>query len=162
PVVRSALAELPWEGCIGALLTGLMVVLFLRDWRSALVVVVNIPIALMSGVLALYISGQTINIMTLGGLALAVGILVDEATVCLENLPFPLPRGPSIPRALLGATAETTGPRLLAMLCVLVMFTPAFFMTGTAKSMFLPLALAVGFAMAASYFLSSTLVPVLM
>src|SRR5262249_50533761 len=87
------LAELPWEGCIGTLLTGLMVVLFLRDWRSAVVVVVNIPIALMSGVLALWISGQTINLMTLGGLALAVGILVDEATVCLENIHVHLARG---------------------------------------------------------------------
>lgn len=162
PVVTSALAELPWEGCLGALLTGLMVILFLRDWRSALVVVVNIPIALMSGVLALWISGQTINLMTLGGLALAVGILVDEATVCLENIHVHLARGQTVARAALDATAETTGPRLLAMLCILVMFTPALFMTGAAKAMFLPLALAVGFAMAASYFLSSTLVPVLM
>jgi len=162
PVVKSALAELPWEGCVGALLTGLMVILFLRDWRSALVVIVNIPISLMSGVLALWISGQTINLMTLGGLALAVGILVDEATVCLENIHVHLARGQSVARAALDATTETTGPRLLAMLCVLVMFTPALFMTGAAKAMFLPLALAVGFAMAASYFLSSTLVPVLM
>jgi multidrug efflux pump subunit AcrB len=162
PVVKSALAELPWEACVGALLTGLMVILFLRDWRSALVVVVNIPIALMSGVLALWISGQTINLMTLGGLALAVGILVDEATVCLENIHVHLARGQSVARAALDATAETTGPRLLAMLCILVMFTPALFMTGAAKAMFLPLALAVGFAMAASYFLSSTFVPVLM
>ena len=162
PVVKNALAELPWEACIGALLTGLMVILFLRDWRSAMVVVVNIPIALMSAVLALWISGQTINLMTLGGLALAVGILVDEATVCLENIHVHLSRGQSVARAALDATAETTGPRLLAMLCILVMFTPALFMTGAAKAMFLPLALAVGFAMAASYFLSSTLVPVLM
>jgi multidrug efflux pump subunit AcrB len=162
PVVTSALAELPWEGCVGALLTGLMIILFLRDWRSALVVVVNIPISLMCGVLALWLSGQTINLMTLGGLALAVGILVDEATVCLENIHVHLARGQSVARAALEATAETTGPRLLAMLCILVMFAPALFMTGAAKAMFLPLALAVGFAMAASYFLSSTLVPVLM
>ncbi len=162
PVVTSALSELPWEGCVGALLTGLMVILFLRDWRSALVVVVNIPIALMSGVLALWLSGQTINLMTLGGLALAVGILVDTTTVCMENIHVHLARGQSIARAALDATMETAGPRLLAMLCILVMFTPALFMTGAAKAMFLPLALAVGFAMAASYFLSSTLVPVLM
>src|SRR5215475_7321728 len=162
PVVKSALAELPWEACVGALLTGLMVILFLRDWRSAVVVVVNIPISLMSGALALWISGQTINLMTLGGLALAVGILVDEATVCMENIHAHLARGQPIARAALDATTETTGPRLLAMLCILVMFTPALFMTGAAKSMFLPLALAVGFAMAGSYFLSSTLVPVLM
>ena len=162
PVVKGALAELPWEACVGALLTGLMVILFLRDWRSALVVVVNIPIALMSAVLALWISGQTINLMTLGGLALAVGILVDTTTVCMENIHVHLARGHSVARAALDATAETTGPRLLAMLCILVMFTPALFMTGAAKAMFVPLTLAVGFAMAASYFLSSTLVPVLM
>ena len=162
PVVTQALSELPWEACLGALLTGLMVVIFLLDWRSALVVVVNIPIALMSGVLALWLGGQTINLMTLGGLALAVGILVDEATVCLENIHVHLARGESVARAALDATRETTGPRLLAMLCILVMFTPAFFMVGAAKAMFFPLALAVGFAMVASYFLSSTLVPVLM
>lgn len=162
PVVKKALAGLPWEACIGALLTGLMVILFLRDWRSALVVVLNIPIALMSAVLALWISGQTINLMTLGGLALAVGILVDTTTVCMENIHVHLARGQSIARAALDATTETTGPRLLAMLCILVMFAPALFMTGAAKAMFLPLTLAVGFAMAASYFLSSTLVPVLM
>jgi multidrug efflux pump subunit AcrB len=162
PVVTRALAELPWEACLGALLTGLMVILFLRDWRSALVVVVNIPIALMSGVLALWLGGQTINLMTLGGLALAVGILVDTTTVCMENIHVHLARGQSVARAALDATAETTGPRLLAMLCILVMFTPALFMTGAAKAMFVPLALAVGFAMSASYFLSSTLVPVLM
>lgn len=161
-VVKSALAELPWEACMGALLTGLMVILFLRNWRSALVVIVNIPISLMCGVLALWISGQTINLMTLGGLALAVGILVDEATVCLENIHVHLAQGQSMARAALDATRETTAPRLLAMLCILVMFTPALFMTGAAKAMFLPLALAVGFAMAASYFFSSTLVPVLM
>lgn len=161
PVVARALAGLPWEGGLGALLTGLMVILFLRDWRSALVVVVNIPLSLMAAVLALWASGQTVNIMSLGGLTLAVGILVDEATVCLENLHVHLERGCPAAWAALDAARETTGPRLLAMLCVLVMFTPALFMTGAAKAMFLPLALAVGFAMAASYLLSSTLVPVL-
>jgi multidrug efflux pump subunit AcrB len=160
-VVKSALAGLPWEGVLGALLTGLMVVLFLRDWRSAIVVVINIPISLMAAVLVLWLCGQTVNLMTLGGLSLAVGILVDEATVCLENIHVHRARGSSAARAALEATTETTGPRLLAMLCVLVMFTPALFMTGAARSMFLPLALAVGFAMAASYLLSSTLVPVL-
>ncbi len=161
PMVTRALAGLPLEGLLGAVLTGLMVILFLRDWRSALIVVVNIPLSLMAAVLALWVSGQTINLMTLGGLALAVGILVDEATVCLENIHVHRARGQSIARAGLDATVETTGPRLLAMLCVLVMFAPAFFMTGAAKAMFLPLALAVGFSMAASYLLSSTLVPVL-
>jgi multidrug efflux pump subunit AcrB len=161
PLVTRALAGLPWEGGLGAALAGLMVLLFLRDWRSAFVVVVNIPISLMAAVLGLWFHGETVNIMTLGGLALAVGILVDEATVCLENIHVHRERGASASRAALDATVETTGPRLLAMLCVLVMFAPALFMVGAGKAMFLPLALAVGFAMAASYLLSSTLVPVL-
>jgi multidrug efflux pump subunit AcrB len=159
--VTSAITTLVTEGALGALLTGLMVLLFLRDWRSALIVVINIPIALMASVLALRISGQTVNIMTLGGLALAVGILVDEATVCIENIHVHLARGEPLARGTLEATTETIGPRLLAMLCILAIFTPAFFMTGTAKAMFLPLALAVGFSMIASYLLASTLVPIL-
>jgi multidrug efflux pump subunit AcrB len=161
PVVTHALKELPWEGAMGGILTGLMVVAFLRDWRSAVVVVFNIPISLMSAVFGLWLSGQTVNLMTLGGLALAVGLLVDEAIVCLENIQVHVSGGKPVARASLDATVETTGPRLLAMLCVLVMFAPALFMAGVAKAMFMPLALAVGFAMAASYLLSSTLVPVL-
>ena len=161
PHVRRALAGLPLEGALGAVLTGLMVLLFLRDWRSALVVVVNIPLSLMAALLALCLSGQTINIMTLGGLVLAVGILVDEATVCLENIHVHRARGSSLAVAALDATTETTGPRLLAMLCIVAMFIPVLFMTGAAWAMFLPLSLAVGFAMVASYVLSSTLVPIM-
>ncbi len=161
PVVKQALAGLPIEAALGALLTGLMILLFLRDGRGAWVVVITIPVALMAAVLALWLCGQTINLMTLGGLALAVGILVDEAAVCLENIHVHLANGRPLARAALDATMETAGPRLLAMLCLLVMFLPALFMTGAAKAMFLPLTLAVGFAMAASYLLSSTLVPVL-
>jgi len=161
PMVTRTLAGLPMEGVLGAGLTGLMIILFLRDWRSAVMVVVNIPVSLMAAVLGLWVSGQTLNLMTLGGLALAVGILVDEAIVCVENIQVHLARGESVARAALDAATETTRPRFLAMFCVLAMFTPAFFMTGTAKAMFFPLALAVGFAMAASYLLSSTLVPVL-
>src|SRR5712664_485441 len=161
PYVTRAIAGLTLEGALGALLTGLMVLLFLRDWRSALIVVINIPLSLMGAVLALWITKQTINIMTLGGLALAVGILVDEATVCIENIHTHLTRGRPMARASLDATLETVGPRLLAMLCILAMFTPTLFMTGAAKAMFLPLSLAVGFAMVASYLLSSTLVPIL-
>jgi multidrug efflux pump subunit AcrB len=142
-------------------LTGLMVVLFLRDWRSALVVVLNIPLSVAAALLALWVSGQTVNIMTLGGLALAVGILVDEATVTIENIHTHLGRGSSLSRAALDATAETTVPRMLAMLCILAVFIPAFFMEGAGKSLFVPLAMAVGFSMIASYVLSSTLVPVL-
>ena len=159
--VTSAIASLMTEGGLGALLTGVMVLLFLRDWRSAVVVLINIPLSLMAALLALWISGQTVNIMTLGGLALAVGILVDEATVSIENIHVHLARGEPLARGTLEATTETIGPRLLAMICILAMFIPALFMTGAAKAMFLPLSLAVGFSMIASYLLSSTLVPIL-
>jgi len=161
PYVERALSALTLEGSLGALLTGLMILLFLRDWRSALIVVVNIPLSLTASMLALWVSGQTVNIMTLGGLALVVGILVDEATVDLENIHVHLVRGKTVAQSALDATMETRGPRLLAMLCIVSMFTPALFMIGAAKAMFVPLALAVGFAMIASYFLSSTLVPIL-
>ncbi len=161
PYVTRAMSSLVLEGALGAVLTGLMVLLFLRDWRSAFIVVINIPLALMGSVLALWLTKQTVNIMTLGGLALAVGILVDEATVCIENIHTHLTRGRSIGRAALEATTETTGPRFLAMLCILAIFSPTLFMVGAAKAMFLPLSLAVGFAMVTSYLLSSTLVPIL-
>jgi len=161
PYVTAAISGLTLEGGLGAALTGLMILLFLRDWRSALIVVINIPLSLMGAVLALWLTHQTVNIMTLGGLALAVGILVDEATVCIENIHTHLVRGQPLARASLDATTETTGPRLLAMLCILAMFTPTFFMVGAAKAMFAPLSLAVGFTMVASYLLSSTLVPIL-
>jgi multidrug efflux pump subunit AcrB len=161
PVVQRAIGDLVKEGALGAVLTGLMVLLFLRDWRGAFIVVLNIPIALLAAVFALWVSGQSIHLMTLGGLALAVGILVDEATVAIENIHAHLARGVPLARAALDATRETTGPRFLAMLCVLAVFTPALFMAGAAKALFTPLALAVGFAMIASYILSSTLVPIL-
>ncbi len=159
--VKRALTGLIQEGSLGAILTGVMVVLFLRDWRSALIVVVNIPLALMAALLALKLTGHTVNIMTLGGLALAVGILVDEATVDLENIHVHLTRGKRLALAAFDATNETRVPRLLAMLCILAMFTPALFMAGAARALFLPLALAVGFSMVGSYFLSSTVVPIL-
>jgi multidrug efflux pump subunit AcrB len=161
PYVTRAIDGLTLEGALGAILTGLMILLFLRDWRSAFIVVINIPLSLMCAVLALWISHQTVNIMTLGGLALAVGILVDEATVSIENIHVHLETGKSLMRAARDATTETTGPRLLAMLSVLAMFTPALLMTGAARAMFVPLSLAVGFSMIASYLLSSTLVPIL-
>ncbi|MBN8246837.1 MAG: efflux RND transporter permease subunit, partial [Verrucomicrobia bacterium] len=161
PVVRRSIRDLVKEGAVGAVLTGLMVLLFLRDWRSAFIVVINIPLALLAATLALWIGGQSINLMTLGGLALAVGILVDEATVTVENIHTHLHRGASVARAALEATRETALPRLLAMLCVLAVFLPAVFMQGAARSLFVPLALAVGFSMVASFLLSSTLVPVL-
>src|SRR6516162_7113614 len=161
PYVTGAIRGLFFEGALGVVLTGLMVLLFLRDWRSALVVVLNIPLALLASVTALWVSGQTINIITLGGLALAVGILVDEATVTIENIHTHLAEGRSLARAASEATAETTLPRFVAMLCILAVFIPAFFMTGAAHNLFVPLALAVGFSMMGSYLLSSTFVPIL-
>src|SRR6266436_1853145 len=155
--VTSAITTLLTEGALGALLTGLMVLLFLHDWRSALIVVINIPIALMGAMLALAISGQSVNIMTLGGMALAIGVLVDMSTVVVENIATQRASGKSLSRAVVDSAGEVAVPLLIAMLCVLAVFVPAFFMTGTAKAMFLPLALAVGFSMLASYLLASTL-----
>lgn len=161
PYVTRAIGGLTFEGLLGALLTGLMVLLFLRDWRSALVVVLNIPLALLAAVVALWLTGQTINVMTLGGLALAVGILVDEATVSIENIHTHLARGRPLRSAVYAASVETAVPRLLAMLCVLAVFVPSFFMVGVGRALFVPLSLAVGFSMVASYVLSTVFVPVL-
>lgn len=161
PVVKRSIGDLLREGGFGAILTGLMVLLFLRDWRSAFIVVINIPLSLLAASFALWVSGQNINLMTLGGMALAVGILVDEATVAVENIHANIARGSPIARAALDGTRETTLPRLLAMLCILAVFIPAFFMVGAARALFVPLALAVGFSMAASFILSSSLVPIL-
>jgi multidrug efflux pump subunit AcrB len=159
--VSSALESVAYEAILGALLTGLMVLVFLRDWRSSAIVVVTIPFALLTAIVALWAAGQTINIMTLGGLALAVGILVDEATVAIENIHSHLTRGTPTARAVLDASGEVVVPRLLAMLSVVAVFVPSFFMTGVTRSLFVPLSLAVGFAMIASFLLSSSLVPVL-
>ncbi len=161
PVVIRSIRDLLKEGGLGAILTGLMVLVFLRDLRTAFIVIINIPLSLLASAFGLWLSGENIHLMTLGGMALAVGILVDEATVTVENIHTHLARGKSLARAALDGTVETTLPRLLAMLCILAVFIPAFFMVGAAKALFVPLALAVGFAMAASFFLSSTLVPVL-
>jgi multidrug efflux pump subunit AcrB len=159
--VTSAMTGVGIEGLLGAVLTGLMVFLFLHDWRSVIVVVLNIPFALLGSVIALWLTGQTINLMTLGGLALAVGILVDESTVEVENIHTQMDKAGNIARATRLGNAETAVPRLLAMLCVLAVFIPSFFMQGAAQALFVPLALAVGFAMVTSYLLSSTFVPVL-
>src|SRR5258708_7065733 len=159
--VVNALRNLVNEGLLGALLTGLMVLIFLRDWRSALIVVATIPVSLLAAVVWMWLTGQTINIMTLGGLALAVGVLVDEATVSIESIHSHLDSGLSRPRAAIEASKKTAITRLLAMLCVLAVFIPSFFMAGVGRQLFIPLSLAVGFSMLSSYVLSSTLVPVL-
>ncbi|HYK89660.1 MAG TPA: efflux RND transporter permease subunit, partial [Acidobacteriota bacterium] len=160
PYVTNSIRGLVIEGVLGAVLTGLMVLIFLRDWRSALIVVMNIPFALLSAVVLLWGTGQTINIMTLGGLALAVGVLVDEATVSIENIHTQMLPGVSRARAVLQASSHTAIPRLLSMLCILAVFVPSFFMIGVSRQLFVPLSLSVGFAMVASYVLSSSLVPV--
>jgi multidrug efflux pump subunit AcrB len=160
PYVTRAVTGLTVEAGLGAILTGLMVLIFLRDWRSVIVVVLNIPFALLGAVVALWLTGQTINILTLGGLALAVGILVDEATVEVENIHTQMERTDSIAWAVRLGNRETAVPRLLAMLCILAVFIPSFFMQGAARALFVPLSLAVGFAMVTSYLLSSTFVPV--
>jgi multidrug efflux pump subunit AcrB len=159
--VSQSLNALVWEGAIGSLLTGLMVFLFLREWRSSLIVIVTIPFALVAAVVGLWVAGQSINIMTLSGLALAVGILVDEAMVAIENIHTNLQLHDSIPRAVLEGTRQTLVPQLLAMLAIVAVFVPSFLMVGVTRALFVPLSLAVGFAMIASYVLATTLVPVL-
>ena len=158
--VKRSVDNLVHEGILGAILTGLMVLLFLGDKRGALIVVMTIPISILSAVLLLYAFGQTINIMTLSGLALSVGILVDEATVTIENIHQHLEKGKLKPRAILDALLELSIPKLLILLCILSVLIPSFIMTGIPKDMFLPLSLAVGFSMIASFIFSQTFVPV--
>lgn len=159
--VKNAIRGLVSEGALGAVLTALTVLLFLRSWRSALIVVTTIPLSILSAIVALRLAGQTMNIMTLGGLALAVGVLVDEATVAIENIHTHLGRGQPASRAVFDAMREVMQPRFLAMLCILAVFIPTFFLVGVGRALFPPLALAVGFSMIASYLLSSSVVPVL-
>jgi multidrug efflux pump subunit AcrB len=163
PYVTSALGAVVREGLLGALLTGLVVLLFLGDWKSSLIVMTTIPFALLTSVVALWLTGQTINIMTLGGLALAVGILVDEGVVEIENIDSTLQQESTLEpaRGVLHATQRTVLPRFLSMLSVVAVFVPSFLMFGVAQNLFVPLSLAVAFAMIASFLLSSSLLPVL-
>lgn len=159
--VVNAVKSLISEGVIGAVLTGLMVLLFLGDRRSALIVILTIPVSIIIGVMGLKLAGQTINIMTLSGLALAIGVLVDESTVTIENIHQHLEMGKPKAKAIWDACKEIAFPKLLILLCILAVFAPSFTMKGVPRSMFLPLSLAIGFSMIASYLLSQTLVPVL-
>jgi len=159
--VINAAKSLMTEGILGAILTGLMVLLFLQDWRSSLVVVITIPVAVLSAVLFLKLAGQTINIMTLSGLALAIGILVDQATVTIENIHQHLEMGKNKQQAILDACTEISFPLLLILLCILAVFAPAFVMSGVPKAMFLPLSLSIAFAMIISFIAAQTLVPVI-
>ncbi|MBX9688831.1 MAG: efflux RND transporter permease subunit, partial [Candidatus Obscuribacterales bacterium] len=159
--VTNSINGLLFEGALGAILPGLMILLFLRDMRSTLIVVTTIPCVLLGACLSLFLTGQTINIQTLSGLSLAIGILVDEATVDIENIHSHLARGEKINMATLKAGIETRVPRLLAMLSIIAVFVPSFFMTGIVRSLFVPLSLSVGFCMIWSFIMSSSLVPVL-
>lgn len=159
--VINSLKNLLFEGGLGAILTGLMVLLFLGDRRGAFIVVLTIPIALLTSAIFLNIIGQTINIMTLGGLALSVGILVDEATVTIENIHRHMEMGKSKATAILDGCKEIVTPKLLILFSILAVFVPALFMSGVPRGMFLPMSLAVGFAMIASFLLSMTFVPVM-
>jgi multidrug efflux pump subunit AcrB len=159
-VINSA-KSLMEEGITGALLTGLVVLLFLRDWRSSLVVIITIPISVLAAIFGLKMAGQTINIMTLSGLALAIGILVDEATVTIENIHQHLEMGKTKRQAVLDACLEISFAKLLILLCILAVFAPSFVMTGVPRAMFLPLSMSIGFAMIVSFLSSQTLVPVI-
>lgn len=159
--IERSLSNLIFEGILGAVFTGLVILLFLGDSRGAIIVVLTIPIAILTAVTTLYLFGQTINIMTLSGLALSIGILVDEATVTIENIHQHMEMNKSKQLAIIDALYEISIPKLLILLCILAVLTPAFIMTGIPKDMFMPLSMAVAFAMIASFLASQTFVPIL-
>ena len=159
--VRASVVGVIREAIIAAALTGLMILLFLGSWRSTIIIAVSIPLSILTSIIVLSLLGQTINIMTLGGLALAVGILVDDATVTIENIERYLEEGHDLESAILEGAAQISVPALVSTLCICIVFLPMFFLSGVARYLFVPLAEAVVFAMLASYFLSRTLVPTL-
>ena len=157
--VKASIVGVVREGAIAAVLTGLMILIFLGNWRSTLIIAVSIPLSVLTSLIVLSALGQTINIMTLGGLALAVGILVDDATVAMENIHRNIDQGKEIVQAILDGSAQISIPALVSTLSICIVFVPMFFLSGVAKYLFVPLAEAVSFAMLASYLLSRTLVP---
>ncbi|MDE1942589.1 MAG: efflux RND transporter permease subunit [Betaproteobacteria bacterium] len=159
--VRAAVNGVIREGVVAAALTGLMILLFLGSWRSTLIITISIPLSILASIICLSWLGETINIMTLGGLALAVGILVDDATVTIENINWHLEQGKDIEPAILDGAHQIAMPALVSTLCICIVFIPMFLLTGVAHFLFVPLAEAVVFAMLASYVLSRTLVPTL-
>jgi len=159
--VRAAISGVVREALIAACLTAALILLFLGNWRSTCIIAVSIPLSILSSIIALYVLGETLNIMTLGGLALAVGILVDDATVTIENIERHLHLGSDLHKAILDGAGEIAVPALVSTLCICIVFVPMFFLTGVARYLFAPLAEAVVFAMLASYVLSRTLVPTL-
>ncbi|KYF83589.1 RND transporter [Sorangium cellulosum] len=159
--VRAAVDGVVHEALIAAGLTALMILLFLGSWRSTLIVVISIPLSILVSIIALHALGHTLNVMTLGGMALAVGILVDDATVAIENIHRNLGQRKPFIRAIIDGAQEIAVPALVSTLCICIVFVPVAFITGAAKSLFVPMAMAVVFAMLMSYFLSRTLVPTL-
>jgi multidrug efflux pump subunit AcrB len=157
--VRASITGVVREAVIAATLTGLMILLFLGSWRSTIIIAVSIPLSILTSIIVLGLIGQTINIMTLGGLALAVGILVDDATVTIENIERYLEEGQDLHNAILEGAAQISVPALVSTLCICIVFLPMFFLSGVSRYLFVPLAEAVVFAMLASYVLSRTLVP---
>ncbi len=157
--VKAAVAGVVREGVIAAGLTSLMILLFLGSWRSTLIIATSIPLAILSAIAALAAFGQTLNVMTLGGLALAVGILVDEGTVTIENIDWHLEQGKGVIEAILDGAMQIVAPAFVSMLCICIVFVPMFLLPGVAGYLFVPMALSVIFAMIASFILSRTLVP---
>jgi multidrug efflux pump subunit AcrB len=157
--VKAAITGVAREAVIAALLTSLMILLFLGSWRSTLIITISIPLAIMSSIIGLYAMGETLNIMTLGGLALAVGILVDDATVTIENINWHLEQGKPVHDAIMDGAQQIVVPALVSLLCICIVFVPMFFLNGIANYLFVPMAEAVIFAMIASFVLSRTLVP---
>jgi multidrug efflux pump subunit AcrB len=157
--VKAAVSGVAREAVIAALLTSLMILLFLGRWRSTVIITVSIPLAILSSIAGLYAMGETLNIMTLGGLALAVGILVDDATVTIENINWHLEQGKEVRTAIMDGAHQIVGPAFVSLLCICIVFIPMFFLSGVAHYLFVPMAEAVVFAMIASFFLSRTLVP---
>src|SRR5258708_3052753 len=157
--VRAAVQGVVREASIAALLTALMILLFLGSWRSTLIVCISIPLSILTSLLILGFLGETINVMTLGGMALAVGILVDDATVEIENVHRNMGMKKPITRAILDGASQIAVPAFVSTLAICIVFVPVLLLTGAAKYLFTPLAMAVVFAMMMSYFLSRTLVP---
>jgi multidrug efflux pump subunit AcrB len=159
--VRAAISGVVREAVIAACLTAALILLFLGNWRSTCIIAVSIPLSILTSIIALFVMGETMNIMTLGGLALAVGILVDDATVTIENIERHMHLGSDLHKAILEGAGEIAVPALVSTLCICIVFVPMFFLSGVARYLFAPLAEAVVFAMLASYVLSRTLVPTL-
>src|ERR1041385_4424905 len=157
--VRSAIAAVVRETLVAAALTGMVILLFLGSWRSTLIVCISIPLSILTSICILSLLGETINVMTLGGLALAVGILVDDATVEIENTHRNLGMGKPLVRAVLDGASQIAVPTFVSTLSICIVFVPVLLLTGTAQFLFTPMAMAVVFAMMASYLLSRTLVP---